>query len=171
MQTLATFDEKLATILIKELTTTSQTISVHRTAFDNLRFFGHGINRTLVMKSESVVHNAATQAFDTLCSRGNGHCPDGELDFVDLVLIASAAPQIVQDKKRLARGAREPSKFRSVMQKLGPGPTPTRVKPCCLQRGRRCRRATNSKAVGRSSRLTALLSPTTRSSPIIVAFM
>jgi len=62
MQTLATFDEKLATILIKELTTTSQTISVHRTAFDNLRFFGHGINRTSVMKSESVVHNAATQA-------------------------------------------------------------------------------------------------------------
>ena len=37
MQTLSTFDEKLATILINELTTTSQMIGVHRTAFDKLR--------------------------------------------------------------------------------------------------------------------------------------
>ncbi len=62
MQTISTFDEKLAAILINELTTTSQMIGVYRTAFDNLRFFGHGFNRTLAMKTEIVGHHAATQA-------------------------------------------------------------------------------------------------------------
>ena len=48
MQTLSTFDEKLATILIIELTTTSQTIGVHRTEFDKLRLRrgAHRFDRT-----------------------------------------------------------------------------------------------------------------------------
>ena len=59
MQTISTFDEKLATILINELTTTSQTIGVHRTAFDNLRMSvalipQPSFDRTLTMKTEKL---------------------------------------------------------------------------------------------------------------------
>jgi hypothetical protein len=81
-QTIARFDEELATILIKtsistkgrsqlvhrcELTTTSQTTGIHRTAFDNLhlslaRHAASFFDRTLAMKSDSVGHHAATQA-------------------------------------------------------------------------------------------------------------
>jgi hypothetical protein len=72
-QTIARFEENLATILIKivpiatsALTTISETNSIHQTAFANLRLRpdGPGIifDRILAMKSESVGHHAATQA-------------------------------------------------------------------------------------------------------------
>ena len=60
MQSISTFVEKLATILIKELTTTSQTIGVHRTAFDKLCLSrgGHSaatsFYRTSAMKTEKL---------------------------------------------------------------------------------------------------------------------
>jgi hypothetical protein len=39
----------------------------------------------------------------TLCSGGNSHCVDREFSFSDLALIALAARQIAQRKKKLAR--------------------------------------------------------------------
>jgi hypothetical protein len=54
MQTLSTFDEKLATILFNELTTTPQTICVHRTAFDKLRLRRGAHLIDFVMKTEKL---------------------------------------------------------------------------------------------------------------------
>jgi hypothetical protein len=80
-QTIARFDEKLATILIKtsigidalvHVNYNIPTNGIHRTAFGNLRLrlgdrpAGSGqprfLDRILAMKSESVSHHAATQA-------------------------------------------------------------------------------------------------------------
>ena len=72
-QTIARFEENLATILIKifpiaigALTTISETNSIDQTAFANLRLRPDGpgtiFDRILAMKSESVSHHAATQA-------------------------------------------------------------------------------------------------------------
>jgi hypothetical protein len=74
-QTIARFEEKLATILIKifpiaigALTTISETNGIHKTAFANLRLRPDApraatiFDRALIMKNESLGHHAAAQA-------------------------------------------------------------------------------------------------------------
>jgi hypothetical protein len=100
------------------------------------------------------------RSVSALCSWRDGHHADREFDLDDLVLIAFAARKS-RKRKEAREGAREPSKLgMSCRNSDILGPTPTTVNLCRLQRikilRRRCRKATNSKAVGAPPRLTAL---------------
>ena len=101
-QTIARFDEKLATILIKNiqsqfahrraLTTNNQTNGIHRTAFDKKR----GLRQPPVWSDFAHEDREGRSprghaGFSAFCGGGNGHYAGGEFDFADLVLSTSLA--------------------------------------------------------------------------------
>jgi len=113
-QTIARFEEKLATILIKvfpiaigALTTISETNGIHKTVFANLRLRPDAARAATIFWS-SFDHEErefrsprGDASIGTLCSRGNSHCADREPNFSDHALAFAAR------KSRKRKEARE----------------------------------------------------------------